>query len=488
MKMKWFICLFFNFLIFGTAFSALTAQTVQPVLPIQPAAQLCPCNGALSPCGQSCGVDDVPPMPASPLFLTSTRSEHLSADYWINRLSNPDEVIKTPNEMEEFNQHIRAIVRDQRDVFSIESTKSGAPIKSQIELEYGAVKNRLLFDVNGDRIPQSLFQETIRPLIQTQKIPSQIKVRWGAAVRATSVRSLPIGKVMLEEIGDVEFDQLQFTLLKLWTPVAIYHTSSDGRWYYVQATYSRGWVKAKDIAVFSSREKLRSFIKSGDILVVTGESTPIYDAADFSAVIQRPSMGTVLPLSRETSNAYVVWMPVRGGDGGAILEEAYVSVQSDASVGFLPYTQRNVIRQAFKLLGARYGWGGTYGGRDCSGFTHDVFLTVGIDMPRSSQGQGFIGIQYSQFEPFEYAEAKTQFLQEALPGVTLLRMPHHQMLYLGEENGKFYVIHSTWAERISYTSDEKIRINQVVVSDLSLNGNSRIGSLFDRIISMNELD
>ncbi len=67
-------------------------------------------------------------------------------------------------------------------------------------------------------------------------------------------------------------------------------------------------------------------------------------------------------------------------------------------------------------------------------------------------------------------------------------MPKHQMLYLGEENGQFYVIHCTWAERISMTSDDKRRINQVVVSDLELNGKSYIGSLFERIISISEIN
>jgi len=55
-------------------------------------------------------------------------------------------------------------------------------------------------------------------------------------------------------------------------------------------------------------------------------------------------------------------------------------------------------------------------------------------------------------------------------------------------DGRFFIIHSTWAERVSMTSDEKNRINQVIVSDLSLNGHSYVGSLFDRIIAMNELD
>ncbi|HXV27521.1 MAG TPA: SH3 domain-containing protein [bacterium] len=477
-----------NIIILLVLLSLLPSSSAISAQALLPAAELCPCNGALSPCGQSCFPDGLPPMPAGPLLLTSDRPEHLSADYWINRLPNPDHVIKTQAEMEDFNRYIRSMVKDQRDIFDMGTTRSGSPVRSQIELEYGAVKNRLLFDVAGDRIPASLFTERIRPLIQPEKIPSQIKIRFAAAIRATSVRSLPTDVVMLEEIDDVEFNQLQFTLIKLWTPVAIYHTSSDGRWYYIQAPYTRGWVKARDIAVFSSREQLRKFAKPRDFLVVTGESIPVYHDPDFRAVNQQTSMGTILPLAGSTEGAYSVWMPVRGSDGGVIMKEGYVRLNADVSEGFLPYTQRNVLHQAFKLLGARYGWGGTYGGRDCSGFTQDVFLTVGMDMPRASKNQGYVGTQISHFDPYYHADAKTQFLREAIPGITLLRMSSHQMIYIGEENGKFYVIHSTWAERISYTSDEKRRINQVVVSDLSLNGDSYLGSLFDRMISMNELD
>jgi len=69
-------------------------------------------------------------------------------------------------------------------------------------------------------------------------------------------------------------------------------------------------------------------------------------------------------------------------------------------------------------------------------------------------------------------------------------MPKHQMIYLGTVNDQFYVIHSTWAERTGEdkAADEKNRINQVVVSDLELNGRSWVGSLFDRILSINEVD
>ena len=109
-------------------------------------------------------------------------------------------------------------------------------------------------------------------------------------------------------------------------------------------------------------------------------------------------------------------------------------------------------------------------------------------MPRASKDQAFVGTQLGHFEYREDAEEKKAVLDSATPGITLMRMPHHQMLYLGKVGGQYYAIHCTWAERISMTSDEKNRINQVVVSDLNLNGKSYLGGLFDRIITISELN
>lgn len=438
--------------------------------------------------------EQLPPLPQGPLILTSVQPQQLDANYWIGRLPEPDRLIKTPEELQSFNDYIRAMVKDQRDVLTMESSRSGQPVREQMELEFNATRNRLLYDIYDNRIPSSLFDREIKPVMNINAVPERINMTFGVAVRQASVRALPSDRKMLEKLRDFEFDQLQYTRLKLWTPVAIYHESSDGQWYYIQAPYIRGWVKARDIALVKNRNELKRYLKSGQFLVVTGESIPIYFDSSLQRRIEQPSMGTILPLAGppageagQLPQAYEVWIPVYDSKGYFVAKKAYVDIKSDVSVGFLPYTQRNVINQAFKLLGARYGWGGTYYGRDCSGFTQDVFLTVGLEMPRSSKNQGFVGTQLSHFKPFTHDDAKIKFLKEATPGITLLRMPHHQMIYLGEENGNFYVIHSTWAERISYTSDEKNRINQVVVSDLNLNGHSRIGSLFHRIISMNEL-
>ena len=432
--------------------------------------------------------EELPLLPKGPLLLTSTTPEQFHPDYWVNRLSDPDKILKTSEEIEVLNENTRAMVRDQIDVFKMPLKRDGRSIRELLELQYNMIKGRILFTADDSYIPKSLFEQKIKPVMQWDKVLDQIRIRWGTAVRPASVRALPIDVKMLEEKGDIEFDQLQFTLIKFWTPVAILHESSDGQWYFIQAPYTRGWVRSKDIALFSTRDELRKYVKSNSFLTVTGESIAIYPSPDSQNPILTPSMGTILPLAGQTSETYVVQLPKRSADGKVVLGKGYVSRKVDVSEGYLSFTQRNIIRQAFKMLGARYGWGGTYNGRDCSGFTQDVFLTVGVDMPRGSKEQGFTGTQLGWFNYKEDAQAKLEALRSAVPGITILRMPKHLMLYLGQVNRQFYVIHSTWAERYSMTSDAKNRINQVVVSDLNLNGKSYLGSLFDRIISMNEID
>ncbi|HOW87480.1 MAG TPA: SH3 domain-containing protein [Candidatus Omnitrophota bacterium] len=436
--------------------------------------------------------EELPPLPKGPLILTSATPAMQSPDYWIRRIPGAEKPVKTMDQIKHFNDEIKSMVPENIDVLKLDKTRPGKAVADQLQLEYSTLKNRKLFDAQDKVVPKSFFEDNIKPLVQIDQVPSKIKVKWGVATRATSVRALPTMFKMIEGQGDYEFDQLQFTLIKLWTPVAIYHTSSDGKWFYVQAPYVRGWVKAKDIAIFEGRDELKTRLKTGSSLVVTGESVRVFSDEGLKEVYQRPTMGTVIPMasSKTSEGPYPVWMPYRKEGGNVGLKKCFISRKSDVTKGFPVYSQANVIRQAFKLLGARYGWGGMYNGRDCSGFAHDVFLSFGIDLPRDSKQQAMVGTQLGYFEPFQNEAEKKAVLRSARPGITLMKMPHHQMIYLGTVNGQFYTIHSTWAERIGDDpkKDEKNRINQVVVSDLDLNGNSYISSLFDRIVSINEVD
>jgi hypothetical protein len=72
------------------------------------------------------------------------------------------------------------------------------------------------------------------------------------------------------------------------------------------------------------------------------------------------TMGTKLPLAkpdelpdlirdRRVYQNYVVKLPVRNGSGELEFVLAPIPISNDVTVGYLPYTRANIIRQAFKM-------------------------------------------------------------------------------------------------------------------------------------------
>lgn len=99
-----------------------------------------------------------------------------------------------------------------------------------------------------------------------------------------------------------------------------------------------------------------------------------------------------------------------------------------------------MIRQAFKFLGERYGWGHSYNGRDCGGFV-DV-RGMGVLMPQYQRASGQSGI----FAPIllmpHHPPAAHGRSRHAGRRRSDLH-PGHVMLFLGRINGAPYVIHDT---------------------------------------------
>lgn len=143
-----------------------------------------------------------------------------------------------------------------------------------------------------------------------------------------------------------------------------------------------------------------------------------------------------------------------------------------------PLTRRAILRSAFTLLGARYGWGGQDGGLDCSRFLMSVFESVGLELPRYSLDQAGSGTFSIDLSPVE-SERDRLFLIDAAAkrGIVLLYMPGHIMLYLGRDaRGTPMVLHS-FAEYLVPCDDggETLFTNDgVTVSNLELGrGTSR---------------
>ncbi|MEN6337094.1 MAG: NlpC/P60 family protein, partial [Phycisphaerales bacterium] len=171
--------------------------------------------------------------------------------------------------------------------------------------------------------------------------------------------------------------------------------------------------------------------------------------------------------------------------GDCVLKTAYIQ-RADASLGYLPYTPRTILNQAFKLLNTPYGWGGLFGEQDCSRFIQEVFATVGLVLPRNSSEQARVGrLIYANAEAGSAQEKIAALREQAVPALTLLRTSGHIMLFLGFVDGRPYILHDLWG----YSVDESTVavVNRVAVTPADL-GNSSSGTLLDHVNTIRVLD
>jgi cell wall-associated NlpC family hydrolase len=143
------------------------------------------------------------------------------------------------------------------------------------------------------------------------------------------------------------------------------------------------------------------------------------------------------------ADAYVIELPVRTPDGGLRIAPSMLPRSSDVSTAPLEYTRGVLIRQAFKFLGERYGWGHAHGARDCSGFVSEVYRSVGIELPRNSQDQAASeAFDRLVFDANFDRAARTVALRRLQAG-DLVYTPGHVMMVLGQTREGPWVIHDT---------------------------------------------
>ena len=359
-----------------------------------------------------------------------------TAGFWISRHSSPDAVIMDLKQIDQFNERLRtglnlttneAIgnIKLTKDIFTCHMNLSGAAIAAA--------------------------------------------PRYGLVVHYASQRFLPTRKGLYQGKNGHDFDQLQNSALDVGTPVAVVHTSADGLWYYALTAISDGWVEAKYIALGNVRQ-VRKFAEGKDFAVVIRPKADIFMNGSMTEYDDYVRMGTRLPLARIDAGRVTVNVPVMDADGTLVVKKAYMNAE-DVNIGFLPFTARNIYKQALMMLNQPYGWGDMYGEQDCSRFLQMVFATVGIMLPRDSKTQAQVGNSIVDFNGKSDDAAKIAAIVRAPAANTILAMKGHIMLYLGTVDGKPYVIHDTTVSAM----------NRVIISDLSLGQGTPKGSLLKRL-------
>ncbi len=430
----------------------------------------------------------------APAVLPNTTAAMGSSEFWLARVMDPDRTILDARQIAALN----AETRDERGlVLDVTRSGGGSPdgqeVADRLNRAVDSLRGQVLFRASGARAG-AVFFERMRDVMDLAALSLRMGVQYGLVARATDQRILPTEEGLYREKGDLDFDELQNSGLDIGTPVEVYHRSRDGAWLYGRTPLSEGWVRAADVAL-ADRADVARYVEAEPFVVVTAAKAGIFEDPDFRDRYDEARMGTRLPLARATDGYVEVRLPRRGPDGRLAESRGYLRRES-AAAGFLPYTPRVIMDQAFKMLNTPYGWGDMRGDHDCSRFIQEIFAVVGVMMPRNSGDQARVGRRVVSFSGDESPEDKARALTDhGLPGATILYMKGHIMVYVGASAGRPYAIHATWGYRDPCPDPsggeecrEVVRVlNRVVVSDLSLGEGSKKGSLLERLRAVQQV-
>ena len=325
-------------------------------------------------------------------------------------------------------------------------------------------------------------------------------LRYGICVHRADLRALPGDAFATDEQGDLNFNFYQLSAVRVNEPLLIRAVSKDGNYYYCDTVCCSGWLPAECAAVCADRDEWLDAwdIPNEEAVVVTCgklclETTNV-NAATSDVML---TMGTVLrrispeeydPLvtGRSAAYNYPVWLPIRQADGSYARAMALISQNRNVSEGYLPLTTNNIMKVAFSMLGDTYGWGSMLNSADCSAYVRDIYQCFGLTLARNTTWQTAMPVYRIDVSDMDTQEKER--VLDSLPAGAALYFSGHTMIYLGEADGRYYVISAVSTVK-DYESENRLRLRSVSINSLDIrrmNGRTWLESLDTMLVPYRE--
>jgi cell wall-associated NlpC family hydrolase len=413
--------------------------------------------------------------PMSPVAVVAAHPERLSPAFWVGRASHPDRLMMSDQARRAQNARLLRSDPSMHDLAQFPATLAGTQVKTWIE-QRSILPSGVLYDEHGLSIPDSQRSGWTDSLA-LERIPAEQATRYGLVVQRAPLRTFPTDTRVFNKLGDTDIDRFQETAEFPGTPVVIAHASGDGEWLFVISPRYAAWVRKRYIAE-GARSLILGYATSSPARVITGSAVHTAYTPEQPALSQlKLDMGARFPLSHRAGSdepvngqhaytSHVLQMPVRDSEGQLVLADTLLSRSADSAPDYLSMTPANLIRQSFKFLGERYGWGHDYDGRDCSGFTSEVYRSLGVELPRNTGDQARSpALNGHAFTAADTHEARLRAVMSLQIG-DLIYIPGHVMMVIGHIDGQPYVIHDTAG--VSYRDAggivKRIKLNEVSVT------------------------
>ncbi|WP_242102612.1 SH3 domain-containing protein [Lysobacter sp. M2-1] len=412
--------------------------------------------------------------PPDPLGVSQGQ---LDAGYWIRKLERPDQRILDSAAIEAQNARLRASDPTWHDIEALPQTLDAEQVKTWVDAR-SQRPQQTLYDEAGKQGNERQIDRLVAAL-DLGAIPQTQITRFGLVVRRASLRTFPTHLRVFTAPDDTDIDRFQETALFPGTPVVIAHVSRDRKWWFVVSPLYTGWIERLAVAE-GTRDDVFGYVHRTPTLTVTDAKVrtvytpgaPALSELELDMGTRVPHLTAVPPTAVINGQlAYAAWpvqLPVRTEDGQLAFSPALIPRNADVAREPLPLTRANILRQAFKFLGERYGWGHDYNGRDCSGFVSEVYRSMGVLMPRNTSDQArspaFDRIAFDATTTPEQRAAALRRLQVG----DLVYVPGHVMMVIGRERGEPWVIHDVQGVSVRNAQGalQRIPLNAVSVTPL----------------------
>ena len=424
---------------------------------------------------------------ASPVLASETHSlpahgvigvgqKELTPEFWIAQLEQPDRIVFDRTAVESQNAKVVRLDPSMHDLRALPRTLTRERVAALVE-GLADPPSSTLYDVAG----KPVSDEALAVLLDNRNlaaIPGQQATRYGLVVHRADLRTFPTTLRVFRAPGNTDIDRFQESALFPGTPVVIAHESLDERWWFIVSPRYAAWIEKQQVAegpadeVFAYGEKSPYRIVTGaTVNTVFSPEEPALSELQLDMGVRVPVLGgdAAGPVNGQHPYAsYVIELPTRAAEGGLELKPALLQRNSDTAGDYLPLTRANIIRQGFKFLGERYGWGHSYNGRDCSGFVSEVYRSMGVQMPRNTSAQSVSpALEKRQFGDEDDSSARMEAIASLQVG-DLVYIPGHVMMVIGDIGGEPWVIHDTTG--ISYRTPDgamtRVSLNSVSVTPL----------------------
>ncbi len=418
--------------------------------------------------------------------IPGTVIEMKTPGYWVSQIDEPDSIIMDANQIALFNKDTEKAGVFISNIFDNDNSGDLINLKRTLDNSIQFIRSTKLYHTNGKKIEKS-FSDEIEILSNSNNM--QYNVDYCFFINNSDLRIIPYQEQLTDVKKELFFDAIQTSRINIGTPGVVVHYSNDAEWVFVKTHNVSAWTKKSNIAI-CSEDELKQII-SKDFVVVTDGKTDVYTDSNCLRYINYTRMGSIFYLHNDKGNSksVKVMVPFADENGRLVMRDGYINTMS-VNKGFIDYTARNSINQAFKLLNSPYGWGGMFGEQDCSQYFCEIFACFGVFLPRNSSSQSLVGMVNPAMKKELSDDDKFLLIKnEAIPGITFLRRPGHIVLYLGSINKDIYVIHAAWGYKENIQSKDVLRvINRVVVSNLRIGHDSKKGSLLQLINRMNSVN